>query len=151
MPGISDCKCILVVGATSGIGRSLALAIHALPSNPTVIVSGRRQERLDKLSKTGERLETVRFDVNGSRDDLKRFVQEITSNHPDVCTHGWCGKSRTWLTYFVDTWKIDAVMFSSGVQHIIDFTKPENIDLDGELNITPLIFRMLTSNRATSR
>ncbi|OCH95777.1 NAD(P)-binding protein [Obba rivulosa] len=108
MPGIGDCKCVLVIGATAGIGRALALAIHALPSKPTVIVSGRRQQRLDELSKVGERIEAVRFDVNGNREDLKAFVQDITSRFPDL----------------------DAVIFSSGIQHIFDFNKPENIDLD---------------------
>lgn len=84
MPGIGDCKCVLVIGATSGIGRSLALAIHALPSEPTVIVSGRRQERLDELAKMGTRLKTARVDVNGSREDLKAFVQDITAKYPNV-------------------------------------------------------------------
>ncbi|OCH95776.1 NAD(P)-binding protein [Obba rivulosa] len=122
MSGIGDCKCVLVVGATSGIGRALALAIHALPSKPIVIVSGRRQERLDELSKMGDRLKTVRFDVNGSRDDLQGFVQDITSKHPDL----------------------DAVMFSSGVQHIFDFNKPEKIDLNKLHTNYTAVVRMIT-------
>lgn len=84
MPGIADSKCVLVIGATAGIGRALALAVHGLPSQPTVILAGRRQERLDELSKLGDRLKTVRFDVNASREELKGFVQDITSKYPDV-------------------------------------------------------------------
>ncbi|PCH33813.1 NAD(P)-binding protein [Wolfiporia cocos MD-104 SS10] len=108
MPGIADCKCVLVIGATAGLGRALALAIHALASKPTVIVAGRRQERLDELTKKGERLETLKFDVNSSRDALKSSVQDVVAKYPDL----------------------DAVIFSSGIQHQFDFKNPESIDLD---------------------
>ncbi|KAL1951658.1 hypothetical protein VTO73DRAFT_807 [Trametes versicolor] len=107
MPGIKDAKCILVLGATSGIGRDLALALHGLDSNPTVIVAGRRQERLDEISKQGERIKTARIDITSSEDTLKEFVQHTLSQYPDL----------------------DAVIFSSGIQHIFKFTQPETIDL----------------------
>ncbi|GBE86588.1 hypothetical protein BKA93DRAFT_733071 [Sparassis latifolia] len=108
MPSISDCKCVLVVGATSGIGRSLALAIHALPSEPTVIVAGRRQDRLEQLAKEGARIRTLQLDVTAPRDALKSAVQRVVSTYPDL----------------------DAIVFSSGVQHQFDFTKPESVDLE---------------------
>lgn len=134
MPGIGDCKCVLVIGATSGIGRSLALAIHALPSKPTVLVSGRRQERLDELSKMDLRLKAVRFDVSGSRDDSKRFVQDITTRYPDVrlATGELCLLPNS---YDSRVHQLDAVMFSSGIQHIFDFSKPEGIDLNSTSQI----------------
>ena len=81
---ISDCKCVLVIGATAGLGRALALAIHDLPSKPTVIAAGRRQERLNELAKQSERIKTLRFDVNADRDALKSTVQEVTQKYPDV-------------------------------------------------------------------
>lgn len=81
---ISDCKCILVIGATAGLGRALALAIHDLPSKPTVIAAGRRQERLDELAKESERIKTLKLDVNASRDALKSAVQNVTQKYPDV-------------------------------------------------------------------
>lgn len=88
MPGINDSKCVLVIGATSGIGRALALAIHALPTQPTVIVGGRRKERLDDLlekgKESGGRLEAVQIDVTSPRDTLKSFVQDIVAKYPDV-------------------------------------------------------------------
>ncbi|KAH9937132.1 uncharacterized protein B0H18DRAFT_1081399 [Fomitopsis serialis] len=68
---ISDCKCVLVIGATAGIGRDLALAIHGCrPSRP----SSRREaaERLDD------------FDVNASRDALKSAVQDVYQKYPDL-------------------------------------------------------------------
>lgn len=74
MVGIDASKCILVLGATSGIGRSLALALHALPSQPTVIVGGRRKERLDELCKQGERFRAVQIDINTSHTALKAFA-----------------------------------------------------------------------------
>ncbi|KZP08570.1 hypothetical protein FIBSPDRAFT_761197 [Athelia psychrophila] len=49
MASINSSKCVLVVGATSGIGQHLALAILALPSQPTVIIASRRRARLDKI------------------------------------------------------------------------------------------------------
>ena len=84
MPGIKDAKCVLVIGATAGIGRALSLAIHNLETKPTVIVSGRRQERLDELAKQGERIKTARVDINTHHDNLKPFVQDILTNYPDV-------------------------------------------------------------------
>lgn len=118
---------MLVIGATSGIGRALALAIHALPSKPTVIVAGRRQDRLDELERKDERLETAKIDVNSGRGALKSFVHDLTAKYPDVssptplrCDNYQC------QSYF----QLDAVMFSSGIQHMFDFTKPENIDFD---------------------
>ncbi|KAG1773129.1 hypothetical protein EDD22DRAFT_767489 [Suillus occidentalis] len=129
MPSISDCKCVLVVGSTAGIGRSLALAILDLPSQPTVIVCGRRKERLDELvashNATG-RLKSVTLDVLSERNALKSSIEDIVNTYPDL----------------------DAILFSSGIQRAFDFTKPETIDLESlecELatNYTSIV-RMIT-------
>lgn len=114
MPNINDVKCMLIIGSTSGLGRALALSILDLPSKPTVIVCGRRQERLDELvSSHGAdgRLRAVKLDVNTDRQTLKAAIDDIIRTYPDL----------------------DAVMFSSGVQCGSDFSKPETIDLDGFL------------------
>ena len=84
MPGIKDAKCILVVGATAGIGRALALALHDLDSKPTVVVAGRRQERLDELAKRSDRIKTARVDINTTYDKLKEFVEDAVAKYPDV-------------------------------------------------------------------
>ncbi|KAG1894854.1 uncharacterized protein F5891DRAFT_704075 [Suillus fuscotomentosus] len=129
MPSISDCKCVLVIGSTSGIGRSLALAILDLPSQPTVVVCGRRKERLDELvashNATG-RLKSVTLDVLSERNALKSSIEEIVNTYPDL----------------------DAVLFSNGIQCAFDFTRPDTIDLDSlecELatNYTSIV-RMIT-------
>jgi short-subunit dehydrogenase involved in D-alanine esterification of teichoic acids len=82
MPGINDARCILIIGATSGIGRALALALHALPSQPTVVVAGRRKERLDELAR--DRLHGVQVDVSADSQALKQFVDETIASYPEV-------------------------------------------------------------------
>lgn len=86
MPGanINDAKCILIVGATAGIGRALALAIHGLPWKPTVIVSGRRKERLEELCQTSARFKAAQLDLAAGRDALKEYVGELVSTYPQV-------------------------------------------------------------------
>ncbi|TFK57386.1 NAD(P)-binding protein [Heliocybe sulcata] len=119
MPNITDSKCVLVIGATGGIGRALAASIQALPSKPTVIVSGRRKDRLEELAKTG--LKTIQFDANADADSLKEFVDELLEQYP----------------------QLDTVVFSAAVQHEYDFTKPETLDLKkfySELNLNYITF-----------
>lgn len=82
MPGIDDSKCVLVTGATSGIGGALARAIASLPSHPRVIGAGRREDRLEELSKEG--FATVQVDLDTDKDSLKKFVTDLLKNYPDV-------------------------------------------------------------------
>jgi len=110
-PGINDSKCVLVIGATSGIGRALALAIHKLPTKPTVIVAGRRKERLDEVvrqcKESGEgRMGAVQVDVSAGKEELKSFVDAVVAQFPEL----------------------DTVIFAAGVQQVFDFKKPEAID-----------------------
>ena len=84
MPGIKEAKCVLVIGATSGLGRALALAIHDLDTQPTVILAGRRQRRLDELAQRGERIKTICADINTGEDNLKKFVNEVITRYPEV-------------------------------------------------------------------
>jgi len=115
MVNISDSKCVLVVGATAGIGRSLALAILNLPSKPTVLVSGRRKDRLDELTKAHDRLEGIQMDIDTDRQTLKKTVDDILAKYP----------------------KLDTIIFSAGIQRELHFWKPETVNLDAfasELN-----------------
>jgi short-subunit dehydrogenase involved in D-alanine esterification of teichoic acids len=85
----SSARCVLVIGATAGIGRDLALAIHELPSKPTVIVSGRRQARLDEIvakgSKAGkENLHGLQLDITSDVGVLERFVKDTLDSFPQV-------------------------------------------------------------------
>jgi NADP-dependent 3-hydroxy acid dehydrogenase YdfG len=82
MPGIDDCKCILLIGGTSGIGQALAYALLDLPSKPIVIVGGRRQERLNEMKR--ERLEIVQVDISSDATQLKTFTDKTIQAYPDA-------------------------------------------------------------------
>ncbi|CAK5279957.1 unnamed protein product [Mycena citricolor] len=79
---IDQARCILVVGATSGIGRALALAISELPSKPTVIAAGRRADRLAELAAKG--LKTVQLDVTEDDAALKTKVDALIAQYPTL-------------------------------------------------------------------
>ncbi|KAF9454887.1 NAD(P)-binding protein [Macrolepiota fuliginosa MF-IS2] len=112
MPGIEESKCILVTGATAGIGRALALSLAKLPSNPQVIAAGRRQDRLEELKRAG--LEIIQFDLDTDASSLKSSVDLILEKYPNL----------------------DAVILNAGVQYEFDFKKEINIaKLQSELNI----------------
>ncbi|KAI0321685.1 hypothetical protein OF83DRAFT_1161670 [Amylostereum chailletii] len=113
MPSLVNCRCILVVGATAGIGRALTRSLYALPSKPTVIGAGRRKERLDELVDWGKkqgdtRLKALQLDISADRQALISSVDQYLEKYPDT----------------------DAVIFSSGIQHSVDFSNNEAIDLD---------------------
>jgi len=82
MPGIETSKCILITGATAGIGRSLALALAKLPSQPQVIATGRRQDRLDELKIAG--LEVFQLEFDTDMGSLKKSVDSILEKYPQV-------------------------------------------------------------------
>ncbi|KAF8628951.1 hypothetical protein AX15_003626 [Amanita polypyramis BW_CC] len=112
MHSINDSKCILVTGATAGVGRALALALAALPSKPRVIAAGRRRDRLDELAEAG--LETVELDVNTDSDTLKKFAVGIVKKYRDL----------------------DTVIYSAGVQYEFYFQKEVDLGkLTSEINI----------------
>jgi len=105
---ITEAKCVLVIGATAGIGRALALAIHNLPTEPTVIVAGRRQERIDELTKISDRIRGVQIDIACGRQALQTFVTDMIARFPSL----------------------DAVIFSAAVQRSFDFAQPGKVDLN---------------------
>ena len=84
MVGILAAKCVLITGATSGIGRALALAIHDLQTKPTVIAVGRRRDRLDALAASRSRIIPVQFDVGSGREALKAFANNMVTQFPEV-------------------------------------------------------------------
>jgi NAD(P)-dependent dehydrogenase (short-subunit alcohol dehydrogenase family) len=78
-----DLKCILITSATSGIGRSLARSLRALPSSPKVIAAGRRQDRLDDRGVRDDQLQ----------EQLNEHIDEILTKYrqtrPDRTAKGW--------------------------------------------------------------
>lgn len=74
---------VLLVGATSGIGE--ALAERLIENGKFVIVTGRRQEKLDEfVSKHGkDKTEGVQWDIT----DLEMIPQQVESlmkAHPNI-------------------------------------------------------------------
>ena len=79
-------RCVLVIGATSGIGRALAQAIHDLPTKPKVIVTGRRKDRLQEIThqNASGRMFSLPLDQVSSRETLQAWVANAISQYPDV-------------------------------------------------------------------
>ncbi|KAL8760224.1 MAG: hypothetical protein Q9199_000247 [Rusavskia elegans] len=107
-------KCILMVGATSGIG--LGIAEKLICEGSKVIAVGRRQDRIDSfVHKHGDRAGGLAYDISDSQ-NLGIFVKNITSSYPDL----------------------DCVFLNAGVQAMYDLTKPGQVDLAGfhnEINV----------------
>jgi len=82
MTSIEESKCVLITGATSGIGRALALDIAKLPNQPVVIGTGRRKERLEEIGKAG--IHPVELGITSDFEALKENVDEIVKKYPDV-------------------------------------------------------------------
>ncbi|KAI6846021.1 short-chain dehydrogenase/ reductase-like protein [Hortaea werneckii] len=102
-------KKVLMLGATSGIGW--ALAAKMVENGVNVIAVGRRQEKLDEFAKqygSGKAtVDTAAFDITNLK-EIPNFAKEIFTKHPEL----------------------DCVFLNSGVQRHLDWTKPENVDLD---------------------
>ncbi|KAI7372657.1 short-chain dehydrogenase/ reductase-like protein, partial [Hortaea werneckii] len=102
-------KKVLMLGATSGIGWALAAKMVEIGVSVTAV--GRRQEKLDEFAKqygSGKAtVDTAAFDITNLK-EIPNFAKEIFTKHPDL----------------------DCVFLNSGVQRHLDWTKPENVDLD---------------------
>ncbi|KAJ5634647.1 hypothetical protein N7528_002489 [Penicillium herquei] len=100
-------KKVLVIGATSGIGKELA---NKLVGNGTsLIIAGRRKENLDAFVQQhgAEKVKSKVFDVM-QLDQIPQFASEIIAENPDL----------------------DCIFVNSGIQRPFDFSKPETVDLD---------------------
>ncbi|KAL2022919.1 hypothetical protein VTK56DRAFT_4134 [Thermocarpiscus australiensis] len=99
-------KHVLLIGATSGIGR--AMADQLLEANIRVTAVGRRQERLDELvQKHGaDKAHAVAFDIS-QLDAIPKFAEDVTKQYPDI----------------------DSVFINAGLQRSHDFSSPGSVDL----------------------
>ena len=108
-------KCVLMVGATSGIG--LGMAEKLISKGSKVVVVGRRKDRLDEfVRKHGKtKAGAVPFDITNTK-GMSSFVDTVTSNYPDL----------------------DCLFLNAGTQGVHDFSKPEKVDLTAfheEMNV----------------
>lgn len=97
----------LIIGATSGIGE--ALAAKLVTNGTSVVIVGRRTERLDRFVEIhgSEKVTALPFDANDLA-AIPSFARSVTADHPDI----------------------DCVVVNAGIQRAFDFTEPEAIDLD---------------------
>lgn len=72
---------ILVTGGTSGIGRALAEALHDRGNR--VIVTGRRQDRIDEITAARPRIEGMALDLN-DRNMTSALAAEARARFPDL-------------------------------------------------------------------
>ncbi|KAF7560941.1 hypothetical protein G7046_g3197 [Stylonectria norvegica] len=99
-------KCVLVTGATSGIG--LALAKKIIEQGSFVIAVGRRQERLDELlAEYGpKKVAGTQFDI-GEIDKLEGWVSDLIKQFP----------------------QIDAIFLNAGTQYSPILLDPKSVSL----------------------
>lgn len=72
---------VFIPGGTSGIGLSLALALH--DRGNTVIVGGRRTELLERISAQHPGIDTVRIDTTDPA-SIDAAAKQVLADHPDL-------------------------------------------------------------------
>ncbi|PYI09218.1 short-chain dehydrogenase/oxidoreductase [Aspergillus sclerotiicarbonarius CBS 121057] len=100
-------KKVLIIGATSGIGKALATRI--IENGTQLVIAGRRKENLDAFVQQygSEKVDSRVLDVT-QLDQIPQFASDVTTAHPDL----------------------DCIFINSGIQRPFDFSKPESVDLD---------------------
>ncbi|CCX15283.1 hypothetical protein FPQ18DRAFT_299486 [Pyronema domesticum] len=95
---------ILIIGATSGIGW--ALAERFVTEGRQVIISGRRQERLDEFTSKYPGVKSYVFDCTETG-TIHRFASTVATENPTL----------------------DCVILNAGKQRGFNFARPETVDL----------------------
>lgn len=134
-------KSLLITGATSGIGK--ALAIHAAKNNYRVIACGRNEDALNELSKI-ENIEPLRFDVS-SLESARDALKEVNADYY-VFNAGTCE--------YVDVEHFESDMFLRvfepnffGVVHCVEAVLP-NLKKGDSLVIVDSMARLMPFTRS---
>jgi uncharacterized oxidoreductase len=123
-------RTILITGGTGGIGRALAEEFDRLGN--TVIVCGRRTERLAELSERSRRIVGIRCDVTDAA-QRGELAERVVAKHPNL----------------------DVLINNAGVQLRSDVTRPVDLDrvrqeLETNL-VAPLHLTSLLAGQLASR
>src|SRR5437763_17161686 len=94
---------IFITGGTSGIGRGLAEAFHGRGNQ--VIISGRRQERLEEVCRQHPGMRSVVLDVTDA-EAIRGAADKVIRDFP----------------------LLNAVINNAGVQMRFDFASPDSLD-----------------------
>lgn len=100
-----ECKTILVTGATSGIGKGIALRLLKSIPDVKLIVTGRREQNLQEYVKEfgSSRVATVAFDLSDV-DNISKFAAQVLA-----CFGG----------------SLDGVILNAGMQRGFRFADPD--------------------------
>ena len=102
---------IFIPGSTSGIGLALALALQARGN--TVIIGGRRTDRLERIAAEHPGLDTVAIDTSDAA-SIEAAAQEVLARHPDL----------------------NVLIPMAGIMRVEDWHKPESFLASAESVVT---------------
>ncbi len=102
---------IFIPGSTSGIGLAMALALQARGN--TVIIGGRRAERLEQIAAGHTGLDTVEIDTADAT-SIESASREVLARHPDL----------------------NVLIPMAGIMHAEDWHKPDSFLASAESVVT---------------